>query len=281
MHGIAQQTRGEEDLLAEWLPALRDGLTRAGAKGRLGDGDVGMAFYGDLFRPPGEFLAPGEPFYRASDVAEGFETELLAAWWAAAAEADPAVVAPGADVLVGQGRMAHTALRALAASPFMAELTLRRMVGDLKQVSGYMLDPAIRIRARRRVSDLLTEDVEVVVAHSLGSVVAYEALCATRIRHKVRAFVTVGSPLGIRNLIFDRLLPPPGPDGIGAWPGGKDLTWTNLADHGDIVALEKDLRPRFGPRVRNVRTHNGAHVHDIRPYLTERRTGEAIATGLR
>ncbi|MBM9506903.1 hypothetical protein [Actinacidiphila acididurans] len=277
---MAQQLRGKEDLLAEWLPALRDGLDRAGVAGLLADGDVGMAFYGDLFRPPGEVLAVGERVYRAGDVAEGFESELLAAWWAAAAETDPSVVAPGADTLVRTPRTAQTALRALSASPFMAGLALRTMVGDLKQVSGYLLDPVTRLKTRRRVSELLTGEVEVVVAHSLGSVVAYEALCAVRLRHRVRAFVTVGSPLGIRNLIFDRLRPSPGADGIGAWPGDDNLIWTNLADAADVVALEKDLGPRFG-RVRNIRTHNGAHAHDIRPYLTERRTGEAIAAGLR
>ncbi|WP_189745191.1 hypothetical protein [Streptomyces nojiriensis] len=277
---MAQQLRGEQDLLAEWLPALRDGLTRAGAAGAAADGDVGMAFYGDLFRPPGELLAVGEPAYRAGDVAEGFESELLAAWWEAAASADPAVVPPGADTLARTPRTAQAALRALSASPFMTGIALRSMVGDLKQVRAYLLDPATRLKARRRVSDLLTEEVQVVVAHSLGSVVAYEALCASRHRHRVRAFVTVGSPLGIRSLIFDRLRPPPGTDGTGVWPGDDSLTWTNVADAADVVALEKDLRPAFGPRVRNIRTHNGARAHDIRPYLTERCTGEAVAAGL-
>ncbi|MFJ3727959.1 hypothetical protein ACIPYQ_36055 [Streptomyces sp. NPDC090045] len=108
-----------------------------------------MAFYGDLFRPAGELLAVGEPVYRAADVAEGFESELLLAWWKAAAAADPAVVAPGADTLVRTPRMAQTALLALSASPFMTGLALRAMVGDLKQVRGYLLDPATRLKARR------------------------------------------------------------------------------------------------------------------------------------
>ena len=55
------------------------------------------------------------------------------------------------------------------------------------------------------------------VGHSLGSVVAYEALCAHP-EWPVRALVTLGSPLGIRNLIFDRLVPAPaaGDSGRGA-----------------------------------------------------------------
>ena len=40
VHGIGQQVLGEETLLGEWLPALRGGLTRAGAAGAVADGEV-------------------------------------------------------------------------------------------------------------------------------------------------------------------------------------------------------------------------------------------------
>jgi hypothetical protein len=92
--------------------------------------------------------------------------------------------------------------------------------------------------------------------------------------------VTLGSPMGIRNLVFDRLNPAP-VDGRGAWPGPDGLVWTNIADRGDVVALEKDLRGRFGERVRNAVVHNGPHAHDATSYLTDRLTGMAIAGGLR
>jgi hypothetical protein len=59
-----------------------------------------MAFYGDLFRPPGSPLGVGDPVYHASDVDAGVETELLLAWWAEAARIDQRVVAPSADTLV-------------------------------------------------------------------------------------------------------------------------------------------------------------------------------------
>ena len=52
----------------------------------------------------------------------------------------------------------------------------------------------------------MDDGTEVIVAHSLGSVVAYEALCAHP-EWPVRNLVTLGSPLGIRNLIFDQLVP--------------------------------------------------------------------------
>ena len=61
VHGIGKQMDGEQTLLSQWLPALQDGVTRAGATGLLADAEVGMAFYGDLFRPPGQPLAVGDP----------------------------------------------------------------------------------------------------------------------------------------------------------------------------------------------------------------------------
>jgi pimeloyl-ACP methyl ester carboxylesterase len=172
----------------------------------------------------------------------------------------------------------QTALRALSRSRFFAGLALRALVSDVKQVSGYLLDPELRRAARERVAASITPDTRVVVAHSLGSVVAYETLCMLP-DHPVRALVTLGSPLGIANLIFDRLDPAP-QAGRGVWPGPDTLVWSNIVDRGDVVALEKDLRPRFGDGVRNVVVHNGAHAHDAAAYLTDRLTGQAIRGGL-
>ncbi|MEH0416060.1 hypothetical protein [Streptomyces sp. B21-083] len=282
VHGIGKQTLGEGTLRKEWLPALNDGLARAGSADGLAEPDVAMAFYGDLFRPQGEFLAVGDSPYTAADVAEGFEQELLLAWWSAAAASDPAVVPPGADTLVSMPRSVQAALRALSGSRFFAGIALRAMVFDLKQVHGYLTDTDLRAQVLARVADQIREDTRVVVAHSLGSVVAYEALCA-RPGHRVRALVTIGSPLGIPNLILQRLQPPPvtldGPPHA-VWPGNADLVWTNLADDGDIVALVKDLRPAFGEEVRCAIVHNEARAHDATAYLTDTLCGQAIMNGL-
>lgn len=273
VHGIGQQMLGEEVLLSGWLPALRDGVRRAEGP-LIADASVAMAFYGDLFRPAGEMLAVGDPRFTEADVAEGLERELLLAWWAEAARTDESVVAPdAADTLARTPGSVQAGLRALSLSKFFSGVALRAMVFDLKQVSAYLTDDAVREDARARVTALVRDDTRVVVGHSLGSVVAYEALC-TLPGHGVRALVTLGSPLGIP-MVFDRLRPDPG-----RWPGGEGLVWTNLADQSDVVALFKDLRPRFGDRVRNAIVHNGAHAHDAIAYLTDRLTGAAVVGGL-
>ncbi|MFC9624862.1 alpha/beta fold hydrolase [Streptomyces sp. NPDC056930] len=77
-----------------------------------------------------------------------------------------------------------------------------------KQVRRYLLDDDLRTAARERVQEQIGPDTHVLIGHSLGSVIAYEALCAMP-GHPVEALVTLGSPLGMR-MVFDRLLPRPG-----------------------------------------------------------------------
>jgi pimeloyl-ACP methyl ester carboxylesterase len=283
VHGVAQQVKGEDSLWGEWAGALRDGIRRSGcAEAELPqEDDIRCAFYGDLFRPAGRMLAVGDPWLKAADATE-FDQELLLAWWRAAAESDPRVVHPDARTLARTPGSVQAALRALSRSAFFAGLAERAMLFDLQQVRRYMTDPEVRQAAQDRIAADVDEDTRVLVGHSLGSVVAYEALCAHP-AWQVRALVTLGSPLGVRNLIFDRLVSAPAAGGpgkpAGAWPGGVQ-SWTNVADAGDVVALVKDLRPLFGDRVACYLVHNGSHAHDVKPYLTAAQTGAAIAAGL-
>lgn len=282
VHGVGQQLKGESMLAGEWVAALRDGMRRAGAgEAVLPSGDeVGFGFYGDVFRPEGRSLAVGDAWLTVDDL-EDFERELLLAWWLGAAEADPGVIAPGAASLAGVPGGVQRALRALSGSTFFAGVAERALLHDLRQVRLYLAGAGVREAVQRRVAAVVDEGTRVLVGHSLGAVVAYEALCAHP-EWPVRTLVTLGAPLGIRNLVFDRLVPPPERSGgalAGRWPGGAG-GWVNVADAGDVVALVKDLRPLFGPRVECFEVSNGARAHAVSPYLTARETGAAIAAGL-
>lgn len=257
VHGIAQQYKGSESLRAALAPAVLDGVALAG--GRLSLRDVGAAFYGDLFRPPGS-RATDFPDYDPSDVDDPFEQDLLSLWWERQA-----------GTRVRTPHWVQRALYAISGMAFFSGLSERALIGSLKQVRAYFTDPEVRTCVRQRVLDAVTEETRVVVGHSLGSVVAYEALCAERT--PVTTFVSVGSPLGIPHLVYDRLLPKPG-----GWPGEVE-NWTNIADRGDVVALTKELSPLFGPHVVDVLVHNGSKAHDMRPYLTARETGVAVLQG--
>lgn len=278
VHGIAQQLETAPTLHASWATALVGGVGLAG--GRLDPSDVRCAAYGDLFRPPGRKLAVGDLPLRPEDI-DQFEQDLLHAWWTEAARVEPAVIAPDARTLAGTPRGVQAALRALSNSRFFAGLATRALLGDLRQVRDYLYVSAIRAAARQRVVDAIDDDTRVLVGHSLGSLVAYEALCAHP-EWPVRAFVTLGSPLGIANLIFDALDPAPasrGTDPRGRWPGNT-RSWSNIADRADVVAMVKDLRGLFGPDVAGWLIDNGAHAHAVQPYLTAVETGATIRAGL-
>jgi hypothetical protein len=280
VHGIGQQVRGEALLHQQWFPAMRDGIALVG--GSLAPEDVRCVFYGQVYRPVGRPLGPDVPVLKADDVSEGFDTELLASWWAEAARVDPAVIDPDARVLARTPSVVQAGLRALLGSKFFAGLALRALVFDLHQVRRYLTEPSVRQAVQEQVAQAIEPDTRVMVAHSLGSVVAYEALC-THPAWPVRSLVTLGSPLGMPRLVFDRLRPPPAADGTGrvrgAWPGPIKV-WTNVVDAGDVVALVKDLRPRFGEQVRGFVVDNGSHAHRVEPYLTAVETGTAIAAGM-
>ena len=278
VHGIGQQIEGGLTLHDRFFSALADGAARAG--GSVRPDDVVFASYGDFFRQRAEVLAP-EPYFEARDVEEGYESEFLLELWQRAAAVDQRVVPPDEEVLARAPVWASRALAALSRSRFLAGVSDRLLIGDLKQVRRYFTDDTLRADIRRAVALSLAHDTRVVVAHSLGSVVAYEVLCAAP-ELAVRSFVTLGSPLGLPNLVFDRLQPEPRPCGAeirGYWPESVG-TWTNIADAGDVVAAVEDLRPLFGAAMHQIRVYNGSHAHDMRPYLTETMTGAAIVAGL-
>jgi hypothetical protein len=279
VHGIGQQYKGANVLWSEWSPPLRDGLSQAGVKLER-DSDLACAFYGNLFRPSGKVV--GRIPYDADDVTEEYETELLEAWWREAAKVEKSRVPGPDDATKGRTpQIVQRSLNALSYSRFfasIAESVEEYIIADLKQVTSYFRDATKRREICDRVVGSVGDDTRVIVGHSLGSVVAYECLCAHP-EWGVRTFVTLGSPLGIRNLVFDRLTPAPS-GGRGAWPGSV-RQWFNIADGGDIVALVKELRPRFGEKVEDHLIHNGADAHSVLPYLTAEVTGHAIASGLR
>jgi pimeloyl-ACP methyl ester carboxylesterase len=87
----------------------------------------------------------------------------------------------------------------------------------------------------------LRNEPQTIIAHSLGSVVAYRLLRDQRL--PCRRLITIGSPLGFRAV--RELL-----DGKFTWPVGL-TDWRNFYDKHDLVALGKpfahsaEWRPRI------------------------------------
>ena len=281
VHGINNTYSGPRGIVGDWMPALLDGVELAGGAGLLRPEDVGCAFYGDVFRRPGRTLSHDDvASLEPGDVSDGPEAELLAAWWREAADVDPGVVPPSARTL-GPLDGVQAALAALAGSRFLAGTTERLLIFWLQQVRAYFTKSKLRDEIQTRLCEVIGPDTEVVVAHSLGSVAAYEALCAHP-GWNVRGLVTLGSPLAIRNIILDRLQPAPqrmAGSWHAAWPMQLE-SWTNIADRADFVALVKRLRPVFGDDVVDVEIDNGTRMHEVARYLTAAETGSAIIRAL-
>ncbi|MFI1106251.1 serine peptidase [Streptomyces melanogenes] len=147
------------------------------------------------------------------------------------------------------------------------------------EVRRYLHVPQVRAAAQSTVADSIRRArTRVVLAHSLGSVVAYEALHAHP-ELTVDCFVTLGSPLGLPGGIFDHLVPSPIAD-RGARPAGVRY-WVNLADTGDLVAIPRRLGDRF-PVDHHADTPIGRiDFHTFGAYLSSPLTAAAISPFVR
>jgi len=116
-----------------------------------------------------------------------------------------------------------------------------------QEVQAYLGSPdsaprkAVRAAVAAAVAD---HRPRAIVAHSLGTVVAYETLWEYP-DLQVDLLLTLGSPLGMPSVVQARLIPPfDQATGRGARPPGV-TTWLNVADRGDLVAAAGTLADSF------------------------------------
>jgi len=141
-----------------------------------------------------------------------------------------------------EGRLAvplrHAVVAAANRFSLNGRLTKLFIAVCFREVARYLAADDAPAQAREHVAATIADRrARVVIAHSLGSVVAYEALHA----HpglQIDLLVTLGSPLALPGAVFDRLHPPPS-SGIGRRPANV-RRWVNISDHGDPIAI---LRP--------------------------------------
>lgn len=112
----------------------------------------------------------------------------------------------------------------------------------IKDTAAYFFKPGLRDEIRQRLRDQLQHAAGrnvTIVAHSQGSVVAYEVLSEARLSaFTLDALITIGSPLGIRE-VQDFLQP------SDLWIPKPVARWRNFADPLDPVAIDKDLSSDF------------------------------------
>jgi len=297
VHGIAQQQRSADDLEAAWLPSLAGGVRNAGhhdladrlwRHNRPGRVDARMAFYGDVFLANDQ---QGEDLPLSTGEQQQAADELARVWLnnatrstrprdAGEARLELAALDRNSADQQGTGTVAGRALAALDRIPWFTRtgLTgLSRASGTLAQVVRYLTDDPTRERILDRVRHHLDDDTRAVIGHSLGSVVAYEAVC--ELDQPLPLLITLGSPLGLTPVNLRLRHPPHYPSAV--------ARWVNLADRDDIVAARPDLLPLFdrdrpaGAVFDSTYTvDNGAEPHSATFYLTKSTCGQALAETL-
>ncbi len=241
--------------------------------------DVAMAYYAHLLtnRPLEE--QAGEGAVRLEDLSR---EQLLRTWeWLLLAGApEPTEAQAGwlAPVRLAVGWLAHESpgargLTARAQRGLM-DVIERMIVAMIRDTDSYFSRPERRRAARAVVAEAIRHHrPRVVVAHSLGSVVAWEALHAYP-ELGVELLVTVGSPLGLPGLA--RKLEPEPRGGRGARPAGVKH-WVNIADAGDLVALPPELGGMFPVDTHAVIETGVLGFHGLKGYLANGLTAAAMA----
>ncbi|MFG2037708.1 hypothetical protein [Dactylosporangium sp. NPDC048998] len=135
--------------------------------------------------------------------------------------------------------------------------------------------PGPRQQVRDTVADTLRRvRPSVVIAHSMGSVVAYETLWQNP-DVPVPLLVTLGSPLGLPGVIFPRLAPEP-VDGRGSRPPSV-ARWINVADPGDIIAVPRWLGKSFNGIDEDLETSIDVFdFHKVAKYLKNQKVADAV-----
>ena len=239
VHGAFNELWGPRELHARWVPALRDGLWNAGTD--IEPEHVSVSFYGDLFRHDPETEQTPDEVTRAG-VADMLHETL------------------GDDVLASLSQAAGKA-------------TLERTV---ELVGTLMTKPDLRQAVQQRVAETVQPDTRIIVAHSLGTIVTYNALVAHP-EWEVDTFIALGSPLGSPMLVETTIQRDE--DGAPRWPGSV-MHWVNIAAVDDPACAEPRLSTVFGDRVVDRLVDNGHRAHDPQPYMNNRTTGSVLAEAI-
>ncbi|MER6095356.1 hypothetical protein ABT154_05750 [Streptomyces sp. NPDC001728] len=274
VHGIGWSWRSREEMHETWHGALRTGLRNI-RYAEAATVSFEAAFYGHLYNG-GTGKAGGGALYTAADVADGFEYELLEAM---AREADPAAFdEDGAEPAAKGGvvRGAQACLSILERTPYLGGITASVLIRQIKQVHRYFEEPALGEEIRAELETAIQEDTRVVLAHSLGSVAAYEVLWKLK-DVRIDTLVTMGSPLGLKS-IRRRLA-----RSADAEPGRPPSVrrWVNVAAEQDVVALRKQLKTLYNDEVEDFGVTNPLlHMHDCTRYLANVWTARAVEAAL-
>lgn len=232
------------DLTRSWFPALSEGLELVGQSSV--NFTLQCAWYADLLREPSDSSWPSI----SAELRHAFDN-------------------------LGGGATVRSWLNTLLASAAAQHISDWAVQLFLAQAWRYLNDPMPRAESRLRVQHSLTDDTRVVIAHSLGSVVAWETLMRTP--KNVDTLITIGSPLAMPQVIANKLQPSP-QDGLLARPAIR--RWVNISHVDDWIAHPSSLDDHVAGRVEDNLIEHSEKPHDVLNYLRSAPLARAVAKAL-
>ncbi|HKI05332.1 MAG TPA: alpha/beta hydrolase [Thermoanaerobaculia bacterium] len=292
VHGRAQEQKDSIALKAEWLEALEEGLAKSNLTLPIPETDVRFPFYGDtLYEMVGGKSADqaAEIVVRGEDSDEDetrFTRAILEEVRQKAGITDAQLAEVASQEVVDRGPLnwewSQSILKAI--DRFVPHGSGTSIALFTKDVYQYLKNQGIRDTIDTGVSAAMTPGVEtVVVAHSLGTVVAYNLLRQQGHLQgwKVPLLVTVGSPLAVGEIrkTLRKFAPTRCPECVSRW--------FNAMDERDVVALYPLDSGRFpldpaNPAIENKRDvrNKTRNRHGIAGYLDDKEVAKRIHDAL-
>jgi hypothetical protein len=280
VHGRGQEGQDPKKLQEAWMEALTRGAAKQGR--RVPTVGVALPFYGDqlgAFAKASEIPLTSEAHARGevNDPFLQFQAEFAEAIRQKAGVTDAQVDAEYGNNPEERGplnwKWVQAILRALDKhGGGMNQQALELFTRD---VYLYCTLPGVRDAINRTVASSLTEEPTLVVAHSLGTVVAYSVLGTDSRKLNVPLLITLGCPLGVR-AVRDKFRPLSSPEPVDKW--------YNAYDPRDVVALYPLDSNNFpvDPAIENyggVKNHTD-NRHGIDGYLDDKSVAEHILDAL-
>jgi len=137
-----------------------------------------------------------------------------------------------------------------------------------------MFDDYFRNKVRRRLIKLLLKNKRkdiLIVAHSMGSIIAYDVLLSLKHRVQVKNFIVLGSPMGLplirENIMKDHHVPfeeeafPPTPEGVD--------NWHSFCDRADNIGAFYNLAEFYTANVRGVKPIGKYVENNYKEWITD------------
>ena len=292
VHGRAQEHKDSVALKAEWIEALTEGLAKSNLTLPIAESDVRFPYYGDTLVD----MVDGKSADEAAAVIvrgeigdseeERFARAIMREMQAKTGITDAQLAAVAGQDVVNRGPLNwewfQGFLRAVDRYvPHGSGNSIALFTHDVYQ---YLKNSITRATIDEGVASAINANVEtVVVAHSLGTVVAYNVLRqqGERLGWNCVQLVTVGSPLGVTEIrkTLKGIAPIRCPSCV--------KRWFNAMDERDVVALYPLDTTHFPldpatPSIENKRDvrNKTSNRHGIAGYLDDKDVARRIYDAL-